>query len=493
MLTISSNEVTRSLAFDNPWWEGGLEATPEVHKLRRFYFDTFEELALNWDVRRSVILMGPRRVGKTVMLQQFIRDLLINAFDPKAILFASVDTPVYSGLRLDQIIDLYEQDTGIDKNARRVIIFDEIQYLKDWEVSLKVLTDRYPNTRFIASGSAAAALKLKSQESGAGRFTDFILPPLTFAEFIDFRGKADLMVVADVSDAEGTKNDKAQPYTNDIEALNAEFQLYLNFGGYPEAVLNPEIQKNVQRYLGRDIIDKVLLRDLPTLYGIQDVQELNRLFTVLAYHTGQEISYDKLSQSSGVAKNTIKKYLEYLQAAFLIMIVKRVDQNGKTFKRMVNFKVYLTNPSMRAALFGPIDSDHEAMGAVVETAIFSQWFHSPIIDDLYYARWKKGQQDYEVDIVCLASSFKPVWAVEIKWSDRYVTHVREMKGLVEFIKNNPELRSVRATTKTETLDEQLLFDSVNIDLNPSAEYCYILGRNTSASRSRHQADLGLTD
>ena len=307
MLTISSDEITRSLAFDNPWWEGGLEATPETHKLRRFYFDTFEKLALNWGVRRSVILMGPRRVGKTVMLQQFIRDLLKNDFDPKAILFASVDTPVYSGLRLDQIIDLYEQDTGIDKNARRVILFDEIQYLKDWEVSLKVLTDRYPNTRFIASGSAAAALKLKSQESGAGRFTDFILPPLTFAEFIDFRGKADIIIVPNMNDAEDTNIDKVQPYTKDIEALNAEFQLYLNFGGYPEAVLNPEIQENVQRYLGRDIIDKVLLRDLPTLYGIQDVQELNRLFTVLAYHTGQEVSYDKLSPEQWCCKKHYQK------------------------------------------------------------------------------------------------------------------------------------------------------------------------------------------
>lgn len=484
MLTISADEITHSLIFDNPWWEGGLAATPETHKLRRFYFDTFEELALNWDVQRSVILMGPRRVGKTVLLQQFIRDLLTDGFEPNAIMFASVDTPVYSGLRLDQLIDLYEKNTGLDKNARRVIIFDEIQYLKDWEVSLKVLTDRYPNTRFIASGSAAAALKLKSQESGAGRFTDFILPPLTFAEFIDFRNKTSLIIVPETGE-EGTRADEGEPYTKDIEALNAEFQLYLNFGGYPEAVLNPEIQKNVQRYLGRDIIDKVLLRDLPTLYGIQDVQELNRLFTVLAYHTGQEVSYDKLSQSSGVAKNTIKKYLEYLQAAFLIMIVKRVDQNGKTFKRMVNFKVYLTNPSMRAALFGPIEADHEAMGAVVETAIFSQWFHSPVVDKLHYARWKKGKQNYEVDIVYLDGQMNVSWAIEIKWSDRYVVYPHEMSGLAEFMNNNTKLTVVRATTKTKTANDVNFVGHSVVNLTPSAQYCYTLGRNTSAVRSRH--------
>lgn len=59
------------------------------------------------------------------------------------------------------------------------MFFDEIQYLKSWEVHLKALVDRYPNLKFVASGSAAAALRLKSNESGAGRFTEFLLPPLT--------------------------------------------------------------------------------------------------------------------------------------------------------------------------------------------------------------------------------------------------------------------------------------------------------------------------
>lgn len=64
------------------------------------------------------------------------------------------------------------------------VLFDEIQYLKDWEVHLKTLVDHYRTCKFIASGSAAATLKMKSTESGAGRFTDFTLPPLTFHEYI---------------------------------------------------------------------------------------------------------------------------------------------------------------------------------------------------------------------------------------------------------------------------------------------------------------------
>lgn len=57
---------------------------------------------------------------------------------------------------------------------------------------MKSLVDTYKNDKFVGSGSAAAALKMKSNESGAGRFTDFMLPPLTFKEYICFKtGKID--------------------------------------------------------------------------------------------------------------------------------------------------------------------------------------------------------------------------------------------------------------------------------------------------------------
>lgn len=110
------------------------------------------------------------------------------------------------------------------------------------------------------------------------------------------------------------------------------------------------VRQNPRRYIKSDIIDKVLLRDLPILYGISDIQEHNSPFNTLAYNTGQELSLEDLSQSAHVAKNTLVKYLEYLKAAFLIRRIRRVDQDAAHFKRVTTFKVYLTNPTMRAAL-----------------------------------------------------------------------------------------------------------------------------------------------
>lgn len=475
MLEISEKDILTSLNRDNPWWEERKPFGTESFSKVRAYFSSFKSLALNWNIKRSVILMGPRRVGKTVMLQQLVGEALKEGLNSRSILFVSVDTPLYSGMPLERILELFEKKTGHSPKERRLVIFDEVQYLRDWEIHLKVLTDKFPNTRFIASGSAAAALKLKSQESGAGRFTDFFLPPLTFAEFLNFRGIEKKLI------RKSTSNLNRYETTN-IEPLNEEFINYLNFGGYPEAVLNIHIQKNVQRFLGRDIIDKVLLRDLPSLYGIQDIQELNRLFTKIAYHSGQEISLDGLAQSSGVAKNTINRYIEYLEAAFLIVRVRKVDDTGKTFQRMRTFKVYLTNPSMRAALFSPLSDNDEAMGSMAETAIFSQWFHSDLMSDIHYARWKSGRQDREVDLVKVdAARQKPIWAYEIKWSDRFATkHPEELLSLVDFAKLNKNI-PVAATSKTITAETKI--DGISIRHFPCALHCYQIGKNVSEGHS----------
>ncbi|NIQ03655.1 MAG: AAA family ATPase, partial [Nitrospinaceae bacterium] len=264
---------------------------------------------------------------------------------------------------LEELLGIYKDIFQLESLSGRVILFDEIQYLKNWDVQLKVLVDTFKDTKFIASGSAASALRRKSIESGAGRFTDFLLPPLTFYEYLEIHPLIERDSL--ISHSRGAL---------DIEGLNREFVKYINYGGFPEAIFDPDIQNNPQRFIRSDIIDKVLLRDLPALYGISDPQELYRLFSALVYQTGSEISYEGLSQSSGIAKNTIKKYINYLEAAFLIQTVRRVDDTGKTFQKQNFLKVYLTNPSLYSAIYEPVDgSDSKTLGSLVETAIFSQW------------------------------------------------------------------------------------------------------------------------
>lgn len=476
MLEIAKSDILSRLQFDNPWWkEGGEEKIFYEDTPRRKYFETFSQNILDTSVRRAIVLMGPRRVGKTVMVYHSIRKLLDSGISAADILYVSLETPIYTGLSLERIISYFQEFFNHRRDSKLFVFFDEIQYLREWEIHLKSLVDSFPDYRFIATGSAAAALRLKSTESGAGRFSDYVLPPLTFAEYLMFIGREDELIETDQYDSEssGYRSQKSVYLSRNIEELNKEFVSYLNFGGYPEAVFSETIRQDPGQYIKSDIIDKVLLRDLPSLYGISDIQELNRLFATLAYNSGNEVSLEGLSKSSGVAKNTIKRYLEYLEAAFLIRRVERIDRNAKRFKRAVCFKVYLTNPSMRAALFGQLEMDAEAMGAMTETAIFSQWQHSKMIE-LYYARWKTG----EIDIVHLDKAHQvPSWVVEVKWSDRPHKTPSELDNCVEFVSKNPGVsQPILITSKTIT-DSSFLYKDIRFQFEPASLYAYVLGAN----------------
>jgi len=473
MLEISAKEVLSRLEFDNPWWSDPVSQHVEFSdKPRRKYFPLFLKQVTDRSVRRAVVLMGPRRVGKTVMVYHAIHSLLEDNFDSKRILYLSLETPLYTGMALERMLKMYLDFHGLSRREQIYVFFDEVQYLRDWEVHLKSLVDSYPEFKFTVTGSAAAALRLKSNESGAGRFSNFTLPPLTFAEYLQFIGREKELIQC----IEGGRN--PEYHCLDIGALNLEFMRYLNFGGYPEAVFSETVQNNPAQYIKSDIIDKVLLRDLPSLYGINDIQELNRLFTVLAYNTGNEVSLEELSKSAGVAKNTIKKYLEYLEAAFLIVRVERIDNNARRFKRAMCFKVYLTNPSMRAALFGNISDDMEGIGNLVETAIFSQWQHSES-SSLYYARWATG----EIDIVSLLDKEQiPLWATEIKWTDRATKDYSALRHCVEFAELNPRLLQPILCT-TLTVDSHTTYKGVDFVFKPASLHAYRLGANLLRAKS----------
>ncbi|KMP12759.1 hypothetical protein UR09_00255 [Candidatus Nitromaritima sp. SCGC AAA799-A02] len=470
MRTVTDQQIIRKIELFNPHWtKGHIDADIKAYRPRA-YFNIFYPL-VTAKVHRAVVLMGPRRAGKTVILWQTIQKLIDEGKKPQDIVHLSLDTPILSTYSLEELLDLYLRGISRKSLRGRVVIFDEIQYLKGWDVELKTLVDRYRQTKFVTSGSAAGALKRKSIESGAGRFTNFMLPPLSFYEYLDLLELTDSLIKL---------TDRGDPSAEDIGQLNREFINYINYGGFPEAILNKEIQRDPGRFIRSDILDKVLLRDLPSLYGIQDTQELNRLFSSLVYQTGNELSYAGLSKSSGVAKNTIKKYIKYLEAAFLIRTVRRVDNTGKRFKRDNYFKVYLTNPSLYSAVYEPVnEGDTDILGSLVETALFSQWMHDPAsMDILYYARWKGGKG--EVDMVFGNKAGGIDWCVEIKWSDRDFSRT-DLKNIIEFCQKN-KLKKSYVTTKTKT--HAKYYDDIELIFIQSSISCFIVGSEVIGCKNK---------
>ena len=133
MLNVPKDQILSRIEFENPWWKTR-SIDPFYARLRpRAYFPHVRQLVAETEVRRAVILMGPRRVGKTVILHHVVQSLIDAGTDPGRICFISVDAPVYTGHALAQLIDLAREASPAirDDLAGSCFVFDEIQYLRD--------------------------------------------------------------------------------------------------------------------------------------------------------------------------------------------------------------------------------------------------------------------------------------------------------------------------------------------------------------------------
>lgn len=466
MLRISDVEVRHRLNIDNPWWTDAEPPQRVKDWKERLYLPLLFNLIERTTPNRASIVMGPRRVGKTVMLIQTVYKLIAAGVRPQAICYAAVDNPVYTGRSLDKLLELFIQEHNHKRRDRLYVLFDEIQYVADWERHLKSLVDTYPDMRFVASGSAAAALKRKSDESGAGRFTDFLVPPLSFVEFLQFKG----LLPELLADSK----------------IDEELLAYMNYGGFPEATVDESVQRSMSQFVANDIIDKVLLRDIPSLYGIGDPQELKRFFSFLAYNTGQEVNVDGLSKETGITKNTLRKYIEYLEAAFLIKALYRVDFSNKTFSRHSRFKIYLTNPSIRVALYGEPTSDR--MGALVETTVACQLLSGQRTNYRFnYVRETAGRSG-EVDFVGFRTGReRAADALEVKWTDRPLASLnREIDGLTYYA-SRAGLKRVYVLKRGQY--ESLNMDGIDVHAIPIPDFLVTEGSFTLTQESTRRRTL----
>jgi hypothetical protein len=256
----------------------------------RVYFD-------NPTLRRAVLLSGPRRVGKTTVLYQLAEALLGEGLEPRSILYLSLDHPVLKLLGLRDILALYH--AHIQGEGRpTVLLLDEVQYARAWETEVKLLVDHGPNYRIVATGSASVVHRDRLAESGVGRWVTVQVPTLSFYEFVRIRGEplpsldpglrpqdlfalpaADLLQVA------------AQ-----LRPLLPLFQRYLLVGGFPETARQEDIGL-CQRLLREDVVERVLKRDMTALFGVRNVNELERLFIYLCLHTGGILAHQTVAKT----------------------------------------------------------------------------------------------------------------------------------------------------------------------------------------------------
>ena len=271
---------------------------------------------------------------------------------------------------------------GPGRGEVRYVFFDEIQYLRDWEIHLKVMTDDRPLTKVTVSGSAAAALRLRSQESGAGRFTDFLLPPLTFYEYLDLVDELDL-----VTHQPGDRT-LAFPCDRHREAERTVHSL-------------PQLWRISRGCLLTCLYNRILAashqerhrRQGPLARSAEPLWHLGRSGTQPAVHDpglqhGRRRYRSSSCQQTPVWRRILlKRYIEYLEAAFLIRGGSPHRPLSQEVQASYGRSRY-TSPTrrLRAALFltgtAAVPRNWDIWP---KTAIFSQWFHQERAS-VYYSR-----------------------------------------------------------------------------------------------------------
>ena len=470
MHTITDNDLFHRLAFDNPWWEF-TEKTRVAFKNppKRAFFAAFFDRAMNIDQGNVLVLAGPLRAGKTVMMRQMVAQLIEHGVPPTNVFYCSMTTPSYTAADLATLFEMFCRRYRHGPNAEIYVFFDEVQYAKDWEQGLLSLASMRKRAKVICAISSGTPSIVSGKKVHNDRMEIFVLPPLTFLEFMRFRGTEEVLFGAGQADHQKgamTLEPKALP------ALNQEFHRYVNFGGFLEGILSGKDGVPAPAFIRDGVADRVLHKDLASLAGVNDPQELNRLFGLLAFNTGREISMDDLAKATNIAKNTLRKYLDYLEQAFLIRRVNRVDRDAKRFQRQVFFKAYLTSPSLYAALFAPVPPSDQAFQRLAETALVSQWLGSGAIENLYYASWRGGA----IDLLTLhPETGKPDHVYDLDWSNAYVRSDTRPDQLVNFVRdNNPE---ATAYVLTGSVARQATMKGVDLTLAPIALYSYWIERD----------------
>lgn len=312
MAIINSESILKVLASYNSWWKTGIINPSLAKSYKRFAYSEALKRITDQNLRRLVILTGTRRVGKTTIQYQIIEELL-HTIDPKKIVYISMDHPMLKLSTIGDILDCYHQNIYADNDV--YYFFDEIQYAKDWDKWLKSIYDMEPDTKVVATGSASPIIMKGASESGAGRWSVIQVPTLSFYEYCELKGVEKPNLTQDdniTSWATKSHYDQTQIMLK-LAKLQNHLNRYLQIGGFPELVLSDN-DLYAQQVLREDVVDKVIKRDLPSIYPIRNTTELERIFLYLCKVSSSIVSVDLIAKElQGVSRPTVLNYISYLE------------------------------------------------------------------------------------------------------------------------------------------------------------------------------------
>ncbi|AGA70627.1 putative ATPase (AAA+ superfamily) [Desulfitobacterium dichloroeliminans LMG P-21439] len=402
MALVSEEQVIKVLQHYNQWWKEPEKIQSLTKPQKRVAYNEAMKFLTHPSIRRFVVLSGARRVGKTTIMFQMIEDLLKQGVAPRNILYITFDNPLVKLISIDDVLNIYESLYPIE--GKKYLFFDEVQYTNNWELWMKVLYDSRQDICLTATGSASPIIQKGAADSGAGRWTMLKIPTLSFYEYcelLQLKERPALNSNIHLSELANLTKGEFAELANVFSPLVQHFNRYLLIGGFPELVLSDD-DTYAQRLLREDVVDKVIKRDVLTLFNVRNPLLMEKLFLYLCINSSGIFNAQTATKELGnISVTTLENYLEFLEKSNLIYRSNPIDVGSKGALKG-RPKIYVADPAIRNAvlMIDNVQSNEREMGIMVETAVFKHFvsFYEGKTAKIGYFRKLKDNQK-EVDVV----------------------------------------------------------------------------------------------
>ncbi|MCA6422563.1 MAG: ATP-binding protein [Flavobacterium sp.] len=327
-------------------------------------------------LKKAILLMGPRQVGKTTLLQKIFQnnpDLFWLNGDELDVqnLFST-----FSATRFKAIL-----------GSKKIVVIDEAQRIDSIGLRLKLIIDTIDGIQLIATGSSSFELANKVNEPLTGRKWEYKMYPISFSEMVTYHGLLE--------------EKRMLPHR-------------LVYGYYPDVVSNQGNEKEILKQLS----DSYLYKDVLLWEQIQKPDKLIRLLQAIALQLGSQVSYHELGQICGLDSKTVEKYINVLEQTFVIFRLGSFNRNLRNELKNSK-KIYFYDNGIRNALianFNQVEARND-IGPLWENFLISER-----IKHLHYTQqwtnywyWRTKDQK-EIDFVEESNGI--ITAYEFKWNPK---------------------------------------------------------------------------
>jgi predicted AAA+ superfamily ATPase len=308
--------------------------------------------------KRLVFIIGPRRVGKTTLMQ-----MILEKFKVDKRIYIDVETlSEYSMFDNYQNFISYMELNGFNKNDEVLIGIDEVQHISEINLILKSVVDHNKSWYLLCSGSSSLGILKNVKESLAGRKRVVNLKPLFFEEFLKFKEKKTL-----IEKVKNVENQKDWNWIKD-DVLSVWYE-YVLYGGMPEVVLQEDREEKIKEL--KDIVQSYIKMDVYSyLRGEVEILRYNKLIQLIANNSGKLMNISSLSRKSGIKRNKIEDSIFLLDAAEIIKLLPPFFAN-KNKEITSTEKIIFYDTGIRNSIindFQNLDNRHDK-GFILEIAI----------------------------------------------------------------------------------------------------------------------------